>query len=85
MCVALIAGSVAGIATEGFGSYLNWRDCVIVLFLTVIAMTSAAVGDIWLRTDLLMTTKAEQTHRFFWGYFDAPEYLLRGGTTETDN
>jgi hypothetical protein len=44
--------------------------------LTVIAMTAAAVGDVWMREDLLLFAKADQTHRLFWGYFDAPEYLL---------
>ena len=79
VCLALILGSVAGITTDGFGSYWNWRDCIIVLFLTVIAMTAAAVGDVWMREDLLIYSKADHTHRLFWGYFDAPEYLLRGG------
>jgi hypothetical protein len=48
-------------------------------------MTVAAVGDIWLREDLLLWSKAAHTHRLFWGYTDAPEYLLRGGRLETDN
>src|SRR5687768_17873743 len=26
VCVALIVGSVAGIMTDGFGAYWNWRD-----------------------------------------------------------
>ena len=81
-CLALILGSVAGISTDGFGSYWNWRDCFIVLFLSVVLMTVAAVGDIWLREDLLLFSKAAHTHRLFWGYFDVPEYLLKGGKIE---
>ena len=84
VCLALILGSVAGITTDGFGAYWNWRDCIIVLFLTVLAMTAAAVGDVWMREDLVLWAKAEQTHRFFWGYFDVPEYLLRGGTDHSN-
>jgi len=80
--LALILGSVAGISTDGFGSYWNWRDCFIVLFLSVVLMTVAAVGDIWLREDLLLFSKAAHTHRLFWGYFDVPEYLLKGGKIE---
>ena len=56
-----------------------------VLFLSVVLMTVTSVGDIWLREDLLTWTKAAHTHRIFWGYIDAPEYLLRGGKLETDN
>jgi hypothetical protein len=85
VCLALVTSSIAGVFTDGFGSYWNWRDCWVVLFLSVVLMTVAAVGDIWLREDLLLWSKAAHTHRLFWGYFDVPEYLLRGGKLETDN
>ena len=82
VCLALIAASIAGVFSDGLGSIWNWRDCWVVLFLSVVLMTVAAVGDIWLREDLLLWSKAAHTHRLFWGYFDAPEYLLRGGKLE---
>jgi hypothetical protein len=82
LCLALITASIAGVFSDGLGAYWNWRDCWVVLFLSVLLMTVASVGDIWLREDLLLMTKAAHTHRLFWGYFDAPEYLLRGGKIE---
>ena len=85
VCLVLISASVAGVFSDGLGPYWNWRDCWVVLFLSVLLMTVTSVGDIWLREDLLLMTKAALTHRLFWGYVDAPEYLLRGGKLETDN
>ena len=84
VCLVLISASVAGVFSDGLGSFWNWRDCWVVLFLSVLLMTVTSVGDIWLREDLLLMTKAAHTHRLFWGYTDAPEYLLRGGNIETD-
>ena len=84
VCLVLISASVAGVFGDGLGSLWNWRDCWVVLFLSVVLMTVTSVGDIWLREDLLPWTKAAHTHRIFWGYIDAPEYLLRGGKLETD-
>jgi len=85
VCLLLISASVAGVFSDGLGPFWNWRDCWVVLFLSVVVMTVTSVGDIWLREDLLLLTKAAHTHRLFWGYTDAPEYLLRGGKLETDN
>jgi len=82
LCLVLISASVAGVFSDGLGTIWNWRDCWVVLFLSVVLMTVASVGDIWLREDLLLMTKAAHTHRLFWGYTDAPEYLLRGGKIE---
>lgn len=82
VCLLLISASVAGVFSDGLGSIWNWRDCWVVLFLSVVLMTAAAVGDIWLREDLLLWSKAAHTHRLFWGYLDVPEYLLRGGKIE---
>ena len=82
VCLVLISASVAGVFSDGLGSIWNWRDCWVVLFLSVVLMTVTSVGDIWLREDLLLMTKAAHTHRLFWGYTDAPEYLLRGGKIE---
>ena len=84
VCLVLISASVAGVFSDGLGPFWNWRDCWVVLFLSVVMMTVTSVGDIWLREDLLTWTKAAHTHRIFWGYVDAPEYLLRGGKLETD-
>jgi hypothetical protein len=84
VCLVLISASVAGVFSDGLGTYWNWRDCWVVLFLSVVLMTVASVGDIWLREDLLLRAKADQTHRIFWGYVEAPEYLLRGGKLGTD-
>jgi hypothetical protein len=79
VCLVLISASVAGVFSDGLGSIWNWQDCWVVLFLSVVVITVTSVGDIWLREDLLLMTKAAHTHRLFWGYVDAPEYLLRGG------
>ena len=84
VCLVLISASVAGVFSDGLGSFWNWRDCWVVLFLSVLLITVTSVGDIWLREDLLLMTKAAHTHRLFWSYTDAPEYLLRGGKLETD-
>ena len=79
VCLVLISASVAGVFNDGLAPFWNWRDCWVVLFLSVVLMTATSVGDIWLREDLLLMSKAAHTHRLFWGYIDAPEYLLRGG------
>ena len=82
VCLVLISASVAGVFSDGLGPYWNWRDCWVVLFLSVLMMTVTSVGDIWLREDLRLMTKAAHTHRLFWGYIDAPQYLLTGGKIE---
>ena len=41
VCLVLISASVAGVFSDGLGSIWNWRDCWVVLFLSVVLGLSA--------------------------------------------